>query len=176
MLRYQIADEAIRCRRQKENSMKVKIIPALCVTFFILLTGCNSGIGNPFTGSTWTVGPHTVSFNHATAERDTVNNRLLLKFNLLSNTTYPDAVITVENLTTLAINESREVTVVLQISQGDTYQTDLNAIATITFSQLDFATTGAVSGVLTGELQHVEAPGDAPEITNAEFDDVPVTE
>jgi hypothetical protein len=166
------------CDRFQENPMKTThafiIFLAILVSF--LGIGCDSGIGNLFTGSQWTVGANNVSFNHATATRETTTNQLVLKFNLLSNASYPDAVVTVDNITTLQVNESREVTVVLKIAAGDTYQTETDAIATITFSQLDFATTGAVSGTLTGLLQHVETPADAPVDLSASFEDVMVSE
>jgi hypothetical protein len=156
--------------------MKTTLIISIAIFVLFSGIGCNSGIGNLFAGSQWTVGANHVSFNHATATRDTTSNQLVLKFNLLSNASYPDAVVTVDNLTTLVINESREVTVVLKIAAGDTYQTNTTAIATVTFSQLDFATTGAVSGTLTGQLQSVESPGDAPVDLSASFDDVMVSE
>ncbi|MCX6647671.1 MAG: hypothetical protein NTY09_15115 [bacterium] len=158
--------------------MKARHLLFISIAIFVLFSGisCGSGIGNLFTGSQWTVGANHISFNHVTAKRETAANQLVLEFNLLSNASFPDAMVIVDSLTTLQINESREVSVLLRIAAGDTYQTGTDAIATIIFHQLDFAATGAVSGTLSGQLQHVETPDEAPVDLSASFEDVMVSE
>jgi len=152
------------------------ITSVLAICLFSL--GCGEGVANPFAGSQWDVGSNHVSFSHGVAQWDTVHNSLKLKFNLLSGTTYPDAVVEVANVTTLAVNDPREASVTISISQGMTYETitgDADASATITFSRLDLTTLGAASGTITGQLKRVEDPSEPPAVFTAGFDSAPIT-
>ncbi len=156
---------------------------AIAVIMTILLSyqlfiGCNEGTGNPFTGSQWDVGQHHVSFSHAVAEWNTAENALILKFDLLSGSTYPDAVVRVEEVSTLTVNVPREVTVNLAISQTLNFECDPDdpdASATITFTRFDLAPLGAVSGYIEGNAKWLEEPGEAPVALIAQFENVIVT-
>jgi len=158
--------------------MRPLFIAALLMTAMIL-GGCGgNGIANPFSGSVWKVGIHNVSFSHAVAKWDTANNRLDLKFNLITGTTYPDAVVSVPEVTTLTVNNPRSATVVIAIADGITYTCDPSnphATATVIFSRLDLNPLGGVSGRIDGMAQRVEDPDEPPVEIHATFNSVPIT-
>jgi hypothetical protein len=158
--------------------MKYILSLSAIVLAMLLMAGCGDDIANPFTGSQWDVADNHISFSHAVAEWDTADNKLVLKFDLLSGSSYPTATVTVEKVTTLAINSPREVTVKISISNGVTYEskpTDTDAQATITFTQLDLTTFGAASGTITGMAQRTENLSEAPVELSADFNGVPIT-
>ena len=142
----------------------------------VLLAGCEGD--QLFTGSQWDVGDNHVSFSHGVAELDTAGNRLLLKFDLISGSSYPTAQATVENISTLSVNQSREVTVRLSLSQSETFESkpaDTEATATIIFTRFDISPFGGVTGTIEGMARSIENPGDAPVLLEASFTDVPIT-
>ena len=143
----------------------------------LVATACE-GTGNPFAGSQWDVGVHHVSFSHGVAEWNTAENRLELKFDLLSGATYPNALVVVDEVTTLTINSPREVTVRINISQNLSYEADpafSGANATVTFTRLDLDPLGAVSGTIDGTVRDVLNPTDPPVALQATFADMIVT-
>jgi len=151
-------------------------IPVLLLC--LLFAGCDSGTGNPFAGSQWDAGVHHVSFTQAVAEWNTALNRLELKFGMLSGTSYPNAIVIVPEVTTLAVNQPRAVTINLEISQNLIFQVDPtypDSNATVNFTQLDLNTLGAVSGTITGAARQVGEPGLAPVALTANFDNVIIT-
>ncbi len=151
---------------------------AITLLTCLLFCGCNSGTGNPFAGSQWDAGVHHISFTQTVAEWNTALNRLELKFGLLSGSSYPNAIVIVEEVTTLTVNQPRDVTVNLEISQDLVFQVDPtfpDTNATITFTQLDLNTLGAVSGTITGMAREVGAPGLDPVALTAGFDQVIIT-
>jgi len=156
----------------------MKSIPlfAAILVAVAILAGCE-GAGNPFTGSQWDIGVHHVSFSHAVADWDTANNRLELKFDLLSGATYPHALVTIDEVSTLTTNQPRDVDITVAISQGMTYECvagDPDINATITLTRLDLAPVGGVSGTITGMARRVENPSDAPVALTASFENVVV--
>jgi hypothetical protein len=143
-----------------------------------LALGCGEGLGNPFGGSQWDVGTHHISFSHGVADWQTATDTLVLKFNLLTGSAYPDATVTVADISTLSVNQPKVVPVHIAISQDTTYesnQSDLGAQATLTFSRLDLTTLGGVSGTITGNARRVPDDGLQPVTLEASFDDTPIT-
>ncbi len=151
-------------------------ITALLVVSAILL-GCESS-GNPFAGSQWDVGIHHLSFSQVVAEWDTANNRMILKFGLLSGSSYPNAEVVVDGVTTLTVNQPRDCDVTVAVSQGEEYECiagDADINATITFTRFDLGPLGAVSGQLTGIAQRIGVPSDPLVDLEGSFNDVIVT-
>jgi len=143
----------------------------------LVATGCE-GSGNPFAGSQWDVGVHHVSFSQGVAEWNTAENKLELKYGLLSGATYPNALVVIDEVTTLTINQPREVSLTINISQDMTYEADPTlapASCTVTFTRLDLTTLGGASGTITGLARRVGYPGEAPVVLTASFDDMVIT-
>lgn len=151
------------------------ILAAIAIPILLLTaTGCETS--NPFSGSTWNAGIHTVSFSHGVADWSTADNKLILKFDLITGTSYPVAQVDVASVTTLTVNQPREVPVTLGISATENFHTvagDPDATATVVFTRLDVGPLGAVSGNITGKLRSVENPSETV-VLQATFADVPI--
>jgi hypothetical protein len=155
--------------------MKTYSIALAFLIISLSISGCNSGIGNPFAGGQFDVGSHHLSFSHAVADWQTANDRMVLKFDLLSGSSFPTASVTIENISTVQVNVEYDTTVDIAISQGNTYKsspTTAGATAKIKFTQFDLSPTGAVTGIITGMAQSVENPSQAPVDLAADFADV----
>jgi len=147
------------------------------IMIVLLGFGCESS-GNPFAGSQWDVGVHHLSFSRGTAEWDTANNQLILKFDLLSGSSYPTAEVTVESVTTLDVGDTRNADIHIAISQGMEYECvagDADYNATVTFTRLDLTPLGAVSGTIQGTARRIGDPSEPPVDVTGEFQDVIVT-
>jgi hypothetical protein len=159
--------------------MSRSIICSFLLLLSLSLYGCGSeGIINPFSGSVWEVGNNNISFSHAVADWDTANNRINLKFDLITGASYPDAIASVEEVSTLTVNNAREVNVVVSIADGRTYACDPSnpdSNATVIFSRLDLNPLGGVSGRIDGMVQRVEDINEPPVELHATFESVPVT-
>ena len=158
--------------------MRLSVTITAALFAILLLTGCGEGVGNPFSGSQWDVGVHHVSFSHAVAEWDTAEDMLILKFDLLSGSSYPTARVTINEVSTLAVNSPRQATVKISISKNLSYESnipDQDAQAVITFTRLDLNTLGGVSGTITGKSQNMGDQSEQPADLFAAFDDVAIT-
>jgi hypothetical protein len=159
----------------EETNMKSAFFLTAIFSICLFAMGCENGIGNPFAGAQFDVGDHHLSFSHAVADWDTANDRLVLKFDLLSGSSYPTATVTVENVSTIEANVQRAVTVDVAVSANTSYKSASNipnANAMITFSQFDLGPVGAVSGTNSGAAQSVQNPSDTPVDLTADFQDV----
>jgi hypothetical protein len=142
----------------------------------VLLAGCEGD--QLFVGSQWDVGDNHVSFSHGVAEWDTADNKLVLKFDLITGSSYPTAQVTVEKVSTLGVNQSREVAVKINLSKDESFESkpsDTEATAAIIFTRFDISPFGGVTGTIEGMARSVENPGDAPVLLEASFTDVPIT-
>lgn len=147
------------------------LIGALIVIFGI---GCE-GTGNPFTGSQWDVGEHHLSFSRARTTNDSAANRLILRFDLLSGTSYPKAEVTIDGVTTLNVGDTRDVDVHVAISQGVEYECiagDVEINATVTITRLDLTPIGAISGTIQGMARRIGDPTEPLVMVTGEFQDV----
>ena len=157
--------------------MRIVTILITSVLLLVMSAGCDEGTGNPFAGSQWDVGIHHVSFSHAVADWNTTENNLELKFDLLSGATYPDAVVLIDTVTTLAVNTPRECPITIIISQDLQFYcdpSDPDATAEITFTRLDLSPLGAVSGTITGWAKNSDDPGEPAVAISASFENIPV--
>jgi len=157
------------------ENMKRLFLGISLLLLIMIFTSCDGGTGNPFAGSQWDIGVHHVSFSHAVADWNTTDNRLDIKFDLLAGSTYPDAVVLVDSLTTLAVDTPRECTIVILIADGLTFESspsDPDAQAEINFTRFDIGPLGAVSGTITGMARHMESPLDPPVAITASFENV----
>jgi len=162
----------------EETNMRSAFLLAAMLSVCLFAAGCGSGIGNPLSGGQFDVGLHHISFSHSVAEWDTTNNRLVLKFDLLSGAKYPYATATVEGVTTIKVDQERDVVVQINIAAGMSYESTPalpGATAKIIFSQFDLGPLGAVSGEINGMAQRIEDSGEAPVILYATFEDAPVS-
>jgi hypothetical protein len=162
----------------RRNAMR-RIIAFLFIGVLIAVAGmgCES-TGNPFTGSQWDVGANHLSFSHAVAEWDTANNQMILKFDLLSGSSYPTAEVTVKGVTTLSVGDTRDADVHVAISQGVEYECiagDADVNATVTFTRLDLNPLGGVSGHITGMARRIGDPSEPLATLTGDFSDVIVT-
>jgi hypothetical protein len=157
--------------------MRLSVTITAALFAILLLTGCGESVGNPFTGSQWDVGVHHVSFSQAVAEWNTADNTLILKFDLLSGSSYPTARVTINEVTTLAVNSPRQATVQISISKDLSFESNIpdpDAQAVITFTRLDLNPLGGVSGTITGMSQNMGNQSEPPVDMFAAFENVPV--
>ncbi|HEX9745590.1 MAG TPA: hypothetical protein VGB30_09200 [bacterium] len=154
----------------------ISIATAVLISLFALTSaGCESS-GNPFAGSTWTAGTHTVSFSHGVADWSTADNMIVLKFDLITGASLPDATAAIPEISTLKVNESRGVAITLAISSSLHFTadpSDPDANANIVLTRLDLGPLGAVSGTITGKVRSVENPSQILDL-NASFSDAPI--
>lgn len=157
--------------------MRIVTILTTCILLLGLSTGCNEGAGNPFAGSQWDIGIHHVSFSHSVADWNTAQNQLDLKFDLLSGAQYPDAVVNIDEVTTLSVNTPRDIELTIMISQDLQFYcdpTDPDAMAQVTFTRLDLSPLGAVSGTISGFAKDANDPSQPAVAISASFENVPV--
>jgi len=156
-----------------------RLITFVSIGILILFIGIGcEGTGNPFTGSQWDVGVHHLSFSRVAAEWSTADNQLILKFDLMSGSSYPTAEVTVDSVTTLNVGDTRDADVHVAVSQGVEYECiagDIEINATVTFTRLDLTPLGAVSGSIQGMARRIGDPTEPLVMVTGDFKDVIVT-
>jgi len=141
--------------------MKPGLTVAILLALSLLGTGCGGfdAYPGPLSQSQWRVGDTNHVFYYTFAKRQAAGDQLVLEFHHDKNVEYPNAIATIENISTLDEDDDPNAAVHFEAAEGVTYETDDEAKITFSLTMLDFS-KGYLGANISGELRHVEAPDD----------------